>query len=305
MNERKKPDRDAMKRAKRWTVGLGLALAVATGVLLVIAWRTGRRADEAVARAERQGRELAELRAIKARGGTGRVHRPGEADERHAAAEASSVQNMAKEIPAAARWRVLADLQRRDVLKLRLPLVNGATGEIAPAFRELSGFTAEEAAAFDRAWQKARQKIESLVETHATAQRDEAGRLVIYVGRFEGGAAVFEELMGAVAPIVGAGRMEAFGLLFSEQLGEALHQFGAEERWLTLQRDVAGSDGLARYRLREQRTSNIDASNRQVMATPQSGPVRANGTRTGDSRTTLAEFAARYGALAKLVPPGF
>ena len=285
---------------------VGIA-AILTAACFWMATRTTRgRLGDLNVLAVRQAAELAGLRAQRQRQTMERsqaeqalaLHQPGTLGP-------DALAMGAKPVVVGARWQTLAEIQRENLVSFRLPFADPRNGELLPLVRELLDLTPAEATALDAAWHAARQKINALMEAEATARIEPDGRLVLHVGKFAGGAEILDELSGAIELAVGRDRKVSFETLFMEQIAGELAQFGAEERWLTLTREATPSGGEPGFNLRDQRTSFVDSSNRQVMATPRSGALRPVGMRTSEERVTLVEFAARYPSLARMLPPDF
>lgn len=205
------------------------------------------------------------------------------------------------------RLRVLADAQKSGLLSARVQITT-PQGKLTPHFIELFALTPPEAETMQQALDKARARLSDLAVANATARTTADGKLVIDVKPFDGGGAVYDETMDAVSGILGPDRSAAFLGLVGSQLGDALDQFGAEQRTVTLSRDV-GKDGEPNYSVVDQRRSVSVPPNLAKSGTPPGQPNMNRNFSTGRTMssgpTARDDMKNRLGGLAKLVPPEF
>ncbi len=130
--------------------------------------------------------------------------------------------------------------------------------KIEDGFASLLRIPASDVEGLNAALQSARQKLNALSAANAQISVAQDGAFLISVPALEGGAEVYDELMDAFEARLGEQNV-AFRKLVSEQLSETFHNFGAEERTLTIARTLPGyvdwKDGGI-YAKDERRTSS-------------------------------------------------
>ncbi|HVS52550.1 MAG TPA: sigma-70 family RNA polymerase sigma factor [Opitutaceae bacterium] len=200
----------------------------------------------------------------------------------------------------------LNDAQKSGLLQLvRVPFTVGF-GELSPKFAELFALSPTETDAMQQALDKAHARIDSLVLANATTRTLPDGKIVIDVKPFEGGGAVYDEMMDAFASVLGKDRNGIFLQLVGSrgQLDGEFNQFGGEQRTVTV--TATEKDGERAYDLVEQRKYAGPAANQ-----PPNGQASApGGVRMAytPSRTSTASgitqdvLMKQLGPLAKLLP---
>jgi hypothetical protein len=111
---------------------------------------------------------------------------------------------------------------------------------IDAGFAALVGLSDDEVGVLNVALQEARNKLNSLTAEHARVSTGEDGTITVAVPPFEGGAGIYETLMDAFSIALGTERSDAFKKVIGEQLADAFHNFGAEQRTLTIASTLPG-----------------------------------------------------------------
>jgi RNA polymerase sigma factor (sigma-70 family) len=139
-----------------------------------------------------------------------------------------------------ARLKILEDLQKRKILNSRMTFID-PTGGLSSSFIELFSLTGEEQAALQKAVDEGRRQIGSLMVANATVHSNADNNIVIDVKPLEGGPAVGDGVMNAIAGILGPDRNSSFVALGANQLEESLGSFGAEQETLSITDNTAST----------------------------------------------------------------
>ena len=110
---------------------------------------------------------------------------------------------------------------------------------IEDGFASLLEIPAADVEGLNAALQSARTKLNALSAANARISIAEDDTISISVPALEGGAQVYDELMDAFDARLGE-QSVSFRKLLGEQLSEVFHNFGAEERTLTVARTLPG-----------------------------------------------------------------
>jgi len=181
--------------------------------------------------------------------------------------------------------RVLADLQKRGLLKAQITFVS-PTGQLGKSFVDLFELAPTEQAALQQTLDRARAQLAYLQVANAALSRGNKGEYVITVKPFAEGSGVYDQLLDAFGRTLGPDRNAAFLTLGAEQLEEALGHFGAETKKITIGRNT---------RPNEQDQYQVTDEIKQTYG----GSV---GTKPYRDHAALVD---QLGELAKLLPPDF
>jgi hypothetical protein len=149
------------------------------------------------------------------------------------------------------RLRIVSEIQKQKLASVRLPVL-GRDGTLTNEFARLFDLSAQERSTLQQAVENARQKIDTLAMASATVAQ-EGDALVARLKPFEGGADVYDSVMDAFAQTLGPERNAALVPLITDQFTNAFHGFGAQQRTITLSREIMGSAGEPRLVLRDER----------------------------------------------------
>jgi hypothetical protein len=140
---------------------------------------------------------------------------------------------------------VLAELQRTKAGSVRVTMLE-RNSKLADGFVKLFQITPAERETLQQTLDDARDRTNKLAMANATV-KVEGDALVAKMPPFEGGADVYDAVMDAFARTLGPARNEAFVALQAGQLSTALSGFGAEQRTVTVSREVRpdGESGLS------------------------------------------------------------
>jgi RNA polymerase sigma factor (sigma-70 family) len=201
----------------------------------------------------------------------------------------------------------LSEAQKTGLVQVvRVPFTAGFEGKLSPKFAELFALSPSEATGMQQAWDKARERMSGLALASATARTTADGKIVIDVKPFDGGGLVYDEMMDSFASLLGKDRNAAFVQLVSDQLGNQLNEFGAEQRTITVT-PTGEKDGQRTYEMIDQHKFAGAAANPPAIGgSIGSGVVRRAGT-SGRTQTSSGisqdVLTQQLGALSKLVPP--
>jgi RNA polymerase sigma factor (sigma-70 family) len=189
------------------------------------------------ANSEEQMRTLRTLRdAALARSPTSRQGDAGAASTNAPSARSKS----ASMIDSGERLRILEDLQKRKILNSHMTFID-PTGGLSPAFVEIFTLTGEEQKTLQGAVDQARQQMGDLMVANATVHSNGDNNVVINIKALDGGPAVGDNVMNAIANTLGPDRFSSFLALGASQLQEALGNFGAQEETISITSNTSSS----------------------------------------------------------------
>ncbi len=137
--------------------------------------------------------------------------------------------------------RAFTELKEQNLVVLSGTLLSPRDGKITEAFVKLFGLSSAETATLQEAINAGRRKIEALILANTTAEVKKES-VVVSTKPFEGGAEIYDEVLDTFAQTLGPERFAVFLPMTSNQLGASFGQFGAEQRTVTVTREVLSGD---------------------------------------------------------------
>jgi hypothetical protein len=131
---------------------------------------------------------------------------------------------------------VFSELQSQNLVSLSGPLIFPLDGKVTETFERLFGLTPAEKTVLQDAIDSGRRRLDELARAHTKATMT-GDTMVVSTAPFDGGAEVYDALLDTFARTLGPERGDMFVKLSADQLGQAFHQFGAEQRTLTVTRE--------------------------------------------------------------------
>ena len=148
--------------------------------------------------------------------------------------------------------RAFTDLKKQNLVMVGGPLVFPHDGKITETFVKLFGLSPQEKATLQESIDAGRRRIEALALANTTAEVGK-NNVVVATKPFEGGAEIYDAVLDAFAQTLGPERNAAFLAMGADQLGGAFGQFGAEERSVTVTREISPGDKAPMFIVQDQR----------------------------------------------------
>jgi hypothetical protein len=133
--------------------------------------------------------------------------------------------------------QILAQFRDRHPAAVKINVLKHRA-KIDDGFAALLGLTSSQVDALNGALRSARERLNALSARYATVSVDDNGVIRIAVMPFEEGPAVYDQLMESFASTIGKERSDAVKKLLGDQFVESFHNFGAEQRSLTIARTL-------------------------------------------------------------------
>ncbi len=133
--------------------------------------------------------------------------------------------------------QMLAQLRERHPAAVKISVLKHRE-KIDDAFAALLGLTNSQVEALNGALRVARERLNALSAQHSSVSLGGDGTIRIAVTPFEEGPAVYDQLMESFAATIGQERSDAVKKLLGDQFVESFHNFGAEQRSLTIARNL-------------------------------------------------------------------
>lgn len=186
----------------------------------------------------------------------------------------------------------LAHLQQRKLVNPVISILN-REGRLDQGFIGLFALTPSEQDQLQSEIDRVRQNLANLERANAKLTRDERGNIVVAVQPFpaEGGK-VYDEMMQAMADVLGRERNDVFRKIGVDQLEKSLGRFGAAERTYVFGYDVTERPGQPPY------TFEDKVVQRQMQG----------GSSSSTSRTRFRSFedlTKSVGPIVSILPPDY